>query len=99
MPAATGRIYFDHNATSVVLPAARQAVLDAMDMPGNPSSIHAEGRAAKAVLEKARDAVAALCGEKDEAPEAVPFMREFAALTSDQRKAVLDLVRVMRRCS
>ncbi|KHJ54270.1 hypothetical protein LA66_12460 [Aureimonas altamirensis] len=70
MPAATGRIYFDHNATSVVLPAARQAVLDALDMPGNPSSIHAEGRAAKAVLEKARDAVAALCGV---APDGVVF--------------------------
>ena len=62
MPASTGRIYLDHNATSVVLPAARQAVLDAMDMPGNPSSIHTEGRAARSVLEKARDAVAALCG-------------------------------------
>lgn len=62
MPAATGRIYLDHNATSVVLPAARQAVLDAMDLPGNPSSVHAEGRAARSVLEKARDAVAALCG-------------------------------------
>ncbi len=70
MPAATGRIYLDHNATSVVLPAARQAVLDAMDMPGNPSSVHAEGRAAKSVLEKARDAVAALCGVS---PDGVVF--------------------------
>ena len=70
MPAATGRIYLDHNATSVILPAARQAVLDAMDIPGNPSSVHAEGRAAKSVLEKARDAVAALCGVS---PDGVVF--------------------------
>ena len=39
--------------------------------------------------------VAALCGEEDEAPEAVPFMREFAALDTRQRKVVLDLIRVM----
>lgn len=41
--------------------------------------------------------VAALCGEKDEAPEAVPLMREYAALDAAQRQAVLNLIRVMTR--
>lgn len=41
--------------------------------------------------------VAALCGEKDAAPEVVPFIREFTKLDDDQRKAVLNLIRVMVR--
>ncbi len=60
----TGRVYLDWNATAPLRPEARGAMLAAMDVVGNPSSVHAEGRAAKAVIERARGQVAALCGCK-----------------------------------
>lgn len=48
------RVYFDHNATTPLRPEARAAMLEAMDVFGNPSSVHSEGRAAKRMMEKAR---------------------------------------------
>lgn len=59
---AEGRVYLDWNATAPLLPEAREAVLRALDTVGNPSSIHAEGRAARAIVEEARASVAALVG-------------------------------------
>jgi cysteine desulfurase len=56
------RIYLDHNATTPLDPAVRQAMVEAFDLPGNPSSIHAEGRAARDRIERARRQVAALLG-------------------------------------
>ena len=56
------RIYLDHNASSPLRPEAREAMLRVMDMPGNPSSIHAEGRALKGEIERARASVAKLVG-------------------------------------
>jgi cysteine desulfurase len=52
--------YLDHNATSVVRPEAKAAMARALDVGGNPSSIHAAGRAARAMVETAREQVAAL---------------------------------------
>lgn len=54
------RAYLDHNATSPVRPAARAAVIEALKAGGNPSSVHAEGRAARGRIEAARAEVAAL---------------------------------------
>ncbi|WP_299356709.1 aminotransferase class V-fold PLP-dependent enzyme [uncultured Shimia sp.] len=48
------RVYLDHNATAPLRSEARDAMIAAMDVLGNPSSVHAEGRAAKSVLERAR---------------------------------------------
>ena len=48
------RIYLDHNASAPLRPEARAAMIAAMDVVGNPSSVHAEGRAAKAIVEQAR---------------------------------------------
>ncbi|MFN3389945.1 MAG: cysteine desulfurase family protein [Allosphingosinicella sp.] len=48
------RIYLDHAATTPMLPAAKAAMLEAMERWANPSSPHAEGRAARAALEDAR---------------------------------------------
>lgn len=59
---AVERIYLDWNATAPLMGAARDAMLDALAMPGNPSSVHAEGRAARAVVEQARREVAQLVG-------------------------------------
>ncbi len=50
--------YLDANASEPLRPEARAAVLMALDLPGNPASIHAAGRAARRVLEDARTVVA-----------------------------------------
>jgi cysteine desulfurase len=54
------RSYLDHNATAPVRPEVAEAVARALEVGGNPSSVHAEGRAARALVEEAREAVAAL---------------------------------------
>ena len=56
------RAYLDFNATTPLRPEVRTAMLAAMDVQGNPSSVHAEGRAAKALIERARGQVAAALG-------------------------------------
>ncbi|MDO6522288.1 aminotransferase class V-fold PLP-dependent enzyme [Shimia thalassica] len=56
------RVYLDHNATTPLRAEARVAMIDAMDVIGNPSSVHAEGRKAKSVLERARADVATAFG-------------------------------------
>src|SRR6266566_7674781 len=57
------RIYLDHNATTPVDPAAAEAMSRALtDLFGNPSSVHYYGQQAKAALDDARSAVAALIG-------------------------------------
>jgi len=53
------RAYLDHNATTPLHPAARAAMVAAFDLPGNASSVHAEGRAARALIEEARGEIAA----------------------------------------
>jgi len=57
-------LYLDWNATAKVRPEAVEAATRAMQTVGNPSSIHAAGRAARATVEGAREAVAALVGVK-----------------------------------
>lgn len=59
---APTRTYMDWNATAPLAAPARAAMLEALQLPGNPSSVHAEGRAARAAVEKARRAVAGLVG-------------------------------------
>ena len=56
-------LYFDHNATGPLSPAAREAWLDAQDrFPANPSSLHRLGQRAEAALDAARAALAATLG-------------------------------------
>ena len=57
--------YIDHNATSPLRPESLTAMTHALSLSGNPSSIHAAGRAARAVVEDARDEVARLAGGGD----------------------------------
>lgn len=59
------RVYLDHNATTPLREEARTAMLAAMDVVGNPSSVHAEGRAAKSLIERARAQIAALIDAGD----------------------------------
>lgn len=56
------RAYLDHNATSPVRPEVAAAVARALALPGNPSSVHAEGRAARAAVEAARARLGRLVG-------------------------------------
>ncbi len=56
------RTYLDHNATSPLRPEARAAMLAAIDQGGNASSVHAEGRAARQVIETARAQLASALG-------------------------------------
>ncbi len=59
---APPRLYLDWNATSPLHPDARDAVLRAMDLFGNPNSVHGEGRTVRAAIEQARRQVASLTG-------------------------------------
>ena len=56
------RVYLDYNATTPLRREARATMIAAMDVVGNPSSVHAEGRAAKSLLERARSEVATAFG-------------------------------------
>ena len=56
------RSYLDWNATAPMRPQAQEALREALAVSGNPSSVHAEGRAARALVERAREQVAALVG-------------------------------------
>lgn len=58
----TERVYLDHNATTATRPSVISAMAEAMAATGNPSSIHAEGRAKRKLVEDARRQVAALVG-------------------------------------
>lgn len=56
------RVYLDHNATSVLRPEARAAMMLALNAGGNASSVHEEGRDARAMIEAARSTVARALG-------------------------------------
>jgi cysteine desulfurase len=60
------RVYLDWNATAPLRSEARDAVVRAMDICGNPSSVHAEGRKARHLVEDARAAVAKALGAQAE---------------------------------
>lgn len=55
-------VYLDYNATAPLRPEAKEALLRALESPANPSSVHAAGRAARDVVERARAEVGALVG-------------------------------------
>lgn len=59
---ARPRLYLDWNATTPLRAEARAAMIAAMEVTGNPSSVHAEGRAAKGLMERARAQIASAIG-------------------------------------
>jgi cysteine desulfurase len=71
---ATSRIesYLDWNATAPLRPEAAAAMSEALGRWGNPSSVHRRGRAARQIIERAREAVAGLFGDVD--PSGVIFV-------------------------
>lgn len=54
------RHYFDWNASTALRPEAREAMISAFDLPGNPSSVHYEGRTAYGLIEHVREQIAEL---------------------------------------
>ncbi|WP_284163202.1 aminotransferase class V-fold PLP-dependent enzyme [Frigidibacter sp. SD6-1] len=83
----SARTYLDWNATAPLRDEARAAMIAAMDVAGNPSSVHAEGRAAKMLIERSREAIAAVVGCKpvevfftSGATEAAGVLAGFAAV-------------------
>src|ERR1700749_3352785 len=82
------RVYLDWNATTPLRPEARAAMAAAWDLAGNPSSVHAEGRQARRLVEDARAAVAT----------AVGVLRRNLVFTSGGREAnALSLTPGVRR--
>ncbi len=77
------RTYLDHNASSPLRPSARAAMMAACDVAGNPSSVHAEGRRARAIIETAREQVASLIGAK-------PSEIVFTSGATEANNAVMD---------
>ncbi len=77
------RIYLDHNATTPLRPEARAAMLAALEEPFNPSSVHAEGRRAKAILENARATIARALG-------AAPRNLTFVGSATEAANLILD---------
>jgi cysteine desulfurase len=64
------RVYLDWNATTPLRPEAKAAMAAAWDISGNPSSVHAEGRQARRLVEEARASVAGAVGGR---PQDVVF--------------------------
>ncbi len=64
---SSDRAYLDHNASVPIRPEALAEMIDVLGSGGNPSSVHKFGRRARAVVEAARDAVAALAGASSDA--------------------------------
>jgi cysteine desulfurase len=63
-------VYLDYNASAPMRPEAKAAVLEAMEVLGNPASVHAAGRAVRAIVEAARADVASLVAVK---PASITF--------------------------
>lgn len=61
------RVYFDCNATAPLRPQARDAMLAALGTSANPSSVHAEGRAARTRVDEARAVIAGFAGASSDA--------------------------------
>jgi len=64
-------IYMDNNATTPLHPEVKKAMIEAMEVYGNPSSLHAQGRLARAYVEEARERVASFIGAS---PDEVMFV-------------------------
>jgi cysteine desulfurase len=88
------RLYFDYNATAPLRPEARQAFLAALDA-GNASSVHAEGRGARALIESARAALAAALGTKPDLVFFVSGATEAANMALRRQSATQDFARLL----
>ncbi|WP_299815316.1 aminotransferase class V-fold PLP-dependent enzyme [uncultured Jannaschia sp.] len=86
------RVYLDWNATAPLRPEARAVTIAAMDAIGNPSSVHHEGRQAKAIVERARAQVASAMGADGSDVVFLSGATEAAALAMSGRDLATALV-------
>jgi len=87
------KIYMDNNATTPIHPEVKAAMMEAMDLFGNPSSLHAFGREARQLVEEAREKVASFLG-------ALPEEMMFAGSGSEANNTVLSALACQReRCA
>ncbi len=87
------RIYLDHNATTPLHPEVKKAIIESIDVFGNPSSLHEDGRRARTLIEDAREKVAGLINAD---PEEIMFVGS----GSEANNTVLSLVSCSgARCS
>lgn len=93
MSGMASRVYADHAATTPMVPAAREAWLQASGLVGNPSSLHASGRRARRLVEESRERIAAALRVR---PSAVVFT---AGGTEADNLAVKGLFWARRRAS
>ncbi len=84
------RTYLDHNATSPLRPQVKAAMTAAMEVAGNPSSVHGEGRAARKLMDDAREALAFKLG-------CLPQMITFTSGGTEANNMALRGVRIERR--
>ena len=84
----SARTYLDWNATTPLRAEAREAMYSAMDIVGNASSVHSEGRKAKALIEKARAQVASALGADGADVIFTSGATEAAALALEGRKLI-----------
>lgn len=88
-------VYLDYNATAPLKPAAKAAMIEAMELIGNPSSVHRFGRSTRRLLEDSRAKVAALVGV---APSRVVFTsggteaNGLALVGSGRRRALISAI-------
>jgi cysteine desulfurase len=81
-------IYLDYNARAPLLPTARQAMIEALDLVGNPSSVHTAGRFIRKALESARNQIAEYIG-------ASPAEVVFTSGASEANTQVVQTFRVL----
>ncbi len=88
-------VYLDHNATTPLAPEAREAILASLESAdGNPSSLHAAGQRARAVVEQAREEIAAVAG----APaDGVIFVSGGTEADNLALRGVMEAARAQRR--
>ena len=79
---SVGTTYLDHNASAPLLPEARDAIVAALALTGNPSSVHSQGRALRALIDEARGRVATLAGAT----------REQVVFTSSATEAITQAI-------
>jgi cysteine desulfurase len=89
------RVYLDYNATSLPRAAAKEAVATAMMTPANASSVHTEGRAARAVVEDARHQISVLIGAE---PDAIFFTSGATESNATALSPELELAGKSVRC-
>ena len=89
-----GRRYFDWNASSLLCDRSRNSLISNLDLIGNASSVHSEGRKARNIIERSRDDVMDLLGLNEGTIIFTSGASESAALLLHNKKMQLSLIHI-----